>query len=52
MDFDGNIYVIDDFKFDLPLDKISDANCNLTLDHYYDAIKDLFQDGDIIVDIH
>ena len=50
IDFNGNIYLIDDFKYDLTLDEIRniDDNHHLILDHYYDAIKDLFQDGDII----
>ena len=50
IDFDGNVYVIDDYKHDLSLDEIRDIEDNsVMLDYYYDAIKDLFQDGDIIV---
>ena len=50
IDFDGNVYVIDDYKHDLSLDEIRDIEVNsVMLDYYYDAIKDLFQDGDIIV---
>ncbi|WP_296804360.1 amino acid adenylation domain-containing protein [uncultured Methanobrevibacter sp.] len=51
IDFDGNIYAIDDFKYDLSVDEIKniDNNCSNLLDYYYNAIKDLFQDGDIIV---
>ena len=50
LDFEGNIYLIDDFKYDLSLDEIKESDdCNLTLNHYYDAIKDNFQDNDIIV---
>ena len=49
IDFDGNIYLIDDFKYDLSLDEIKRIENNaLTFDHYYDAIKDIFQNGDII----
>ena len=50
IDFNGNIYNIDDFKYDLSVDEIKDIDDNnITLDYYYNAIKDLFQDGDIIV---
>ena len=51
IDFNGDIYTIDDFKFDLSVDEIKniDDNCSILLDYYYDAIKDLFEDGDIIV---
>ena len=51
IDFDGNVYAIDDFKYDLSVDEIKniDNNCSNLLDYYYNAIKDLFQDGDIIV---
>ena len=49
IDFEGNIYVIDDFKYGLTIDEIVESDdCNLTLSHYYDAIKDIFHDGDII----
>ena len=50
IDFEVNVYVIDDFKHDLTIDeimKISD-NDDLTFKNYYDAIKDEFKDGDII----
>ena len=51
IDFEGNVYLIDDFKYSLTLDEIKDIENNhiLTLNRYYDAIKDIFQDGDIIV---
>ena len=50
IDFDGNIYIIDDFKYGLSLDEIkSIENNGITLDYYYDAIKDIFQNGDILV---
>ena len=51
IDFEGNIYLIDDFKYDLTLDEIEKIKNNhvLALNYYYDAIKDLFEDGDIIV---
>ena len=50
IDFKGNIYTIDDFKHDLSLEEIKNLkDNNITIDYYYDAIKDLFQDGDIIV---
>jgi len=50
IDFEGNIYLIDDFKFDLSLDELKNIENPhiLTLNHYYDAIEDIFQDGDII----
>jgi amino acid adenylation domain-containing protein len=50
IDFEGNVYLIDDFKYDLTLDEIRNIEHNdvLTLNHYYDAIKDIFNDGDII----
>ena len=50
IEFNGNIYLINDFKYDLTIDEMRKADdCKLTLNHYYDAIKDIFQDGDIIV---
>ena len=50
IDFDGNIYLIDDFKYDLSLDELKTIRSNdITFNHYYDAIKDIFQNGDIIV---
>ena len=50
IDFKGNIYLLDDFRYDLDLEEIKDyADCNLTLKYYYEAIDDIFQDGDIIV---
>lgn len=50
IDFDGNIYLIDDFKYDLSLDELKTIRSNdITFNHYYDAIKDIFQSGDIIV---
>ena len=51
IDFEGNIYLIDDFKYDLSIDEIRSIEGNdlLTLNYYYDSIKDLFQDEDIIV---
>ena len=50
IDFDGNIYVIDDFKYGLSSDEIKAIKDNdITFNHYYDAIKDIFKDGDIIV---
>ena len=50
IDFDGNIYLIDDFKYDLSLDELKSIKSNdITFNHYYEAIKDIFQSGDIIV---
>ncbi|WP_405304650.1 hypothetical protein [Methanobrevibacter sp.] len=49
LEFEGNVYLIDDFKFDLTIDEIKNTDHNMTLEKYYDAIKDIFQDGDIIV---
>ncbi|MBR0372315.1 MAG: D-alanine--poly(phosphoribitol) ligase subunit DltA [Methanobrevibacter sp.] len=50
IDFEGNIYTIDDIKYSLHLDQLNDMdNGNCTLDAYYNAIKDIFNDGDIIV---
>ncbi len=48
LEFEGNIYLIDDFKYDLPLEEMKKTDTKTVLDKYYDAIKDLFQDGDII----
>ena len=50
IDFDGNIYLIDDFKYGLSLDEIKNIkNNDITLNRYYSAIRDIFQNGDIIV---
>ena len=50
IDFEGNIYVIDDYKYDLTLEEIKKITDNdLTFNYYYDAIKKVFRDGDIIV---
>ncbi|MER2014143.1 MAG: non-ribosomal peptide synthetase, partial [Methanobrevibacter sp.] len=49
-DFDGNIYIIDDYKFELPVDEIRQSGgLSITFEKYWDAIKDIFQDGDILV---
>ena len=49
MDYSGNIYMIDDFRYDMDLDEIrKTGGSDMTLDYYYDSIKDLFNDGDII----
>ncbi|WP_295618582.1 hypothetical protein [uncultured Methanobrevibacter sp.] len=37
------------FKYDLSLDEIKNTNHEDNLNYYYDSIKGLFQDGDIIV---
>ena len=50
IDFEGNIYTIDDIKYSLPLSqlkKIENGNC--TLDYYYKAINKVFNNGDILV---
>ena len=50
IDFEGNIYVIDDYKYNLSLEELkNETDPYNTLNHYYDAIKDLFNDGDILV---
>ncbi|WP_296887644.1 non-ribosomal peptide synthetase [uncultured Methanobrevibacter sp.] len=49
IDFEGNIYVIDDFRYELSLDEIKNTNHEDIFNYYYDEIKDLFCDGDIIV---
>ena len=50
IDFKGNIYLIDDYKYDLSLDEIrSLSNQDSTLNHYFDAITNIFQNGDILV---
>ncbi|MBR6023658.1 MAG: hypothetical protein IK044_01675, partial [Methanobrevibacter sp.] len=49
LEFEGNVYLIDDFKFDLTIDEIKNTDHNMTFEKYWDAIKDIFQDGDIIV---
>ncbi len=50
LEFEGNVYLIDDYKYDLPLEEIRKIDSlDSTLEMYYDAIKDVFQDGDIIV---
>ena len=49
IDFEGNIYIIDDYKYDLSIDEIRKITDDKTIiNHYYGAIKDIFQDGDII----
>ena len=43
-------YLIDDYKYDLSLDEIrSISNQDSTLNHYFDAISNIFQNGDILV---
>ena len=49
IEFEGNVYLIDDFKFDLTVDEIKNTDHNMTFEKYYDAIKDIFRDEDIIV---
>ena len=50
IDFKGNIYLIDDYKYDLSIDEIkSISNQKSTLNHYFDAISNIFQNGDILV---
>ena len=50
MDFSGNVYIIDDFRYDLSLEEIKRTeDSKLTLDYYYNSIKDLFHDGDILL---
>ena len=48
LDFNGNVYTINDFKFDLTIEEIRKTDTNMVLEKYYDAIKDVFQDGDIL----
>ena len=50
LDFCGNVYIIDDFRYDMPLEEIKKTeDSKLTLDYYYNSIKNLFQDDDIIL---
>lgn len=50
IDFKGNIYIIDDYKYELSLEEIKKVDGpKITFEKYYEAIKDIFQDGDIIV---
>ena len=49
LEFEGNVYLIDDFKLDLTIDEIKNTDHNMTFEKYWNAIKDIFQDGDIIV---
>ena len=49
IEFPGNVYVIDDFRYDLSLEEIKrNKDSRLTLDYYYNSMKNLFQDGDIL----
>ena len=48
LEFEGNIYIIDDFKFTLPIEEMKKTDSQMCLEKYYEAIKDVFQDGDII----
>ena len=50
-DFEGNVYAIDDPKFKLSLDEIKELENHgqYTLDEFYEMIKDIFKDGDILV---
>ena len=49
MEFPGNVYVIDDFRYDLSLEEIKrNKDSRLTLDYYYNSMKNLFQDEDIL----
>ncbi|WP_407462424.1 AMP-binding enzyme, partial [Methanobrevibacter sp.] len=48
LEFEGNVYLIDDFKYDLTVDEIKNTDHNMTFEKYWNAIKDIFQDGDII----
>ena len=50
IDFDGNIYTIDDYQYELSIDEIRKVDGpSLAFEKYWDAIKDIFQDGDILV---
>ena len=49
LEFEGNVYLIDDFKYDLTIDEIKNTDLNMTFEKYWNAIRDIFQDGDIIV---
>ncbi|WP_407415860.1 amino acid adenylation domain-containing protein, partial [Methanobrevibacter sp.] len=48
LEFEGNVYLIDDFKLDLTIDEVRNTDYNMTFEKYWDAIKDIFLDGDII----
>ncbi|WP_295616213.1 D-alanine--poly(phosphoribitol) ligase subunit DltA [uncultured Methanobrevibacter sp.] len=51
IDFEGNVYAIDDPKFNLSLEEIKslENHGKYTLDKFYELIKDIFNDGDILV---
>lgn len=50
IDFPGNVYVIDDFRYDLSLEEIKRTeDSKLTLNYYYNSIKNLFRDGVILL---
>ena len=49
LEFDGNVYIIDDYKYNLTVEEIKKADSQMTLDKYYYAVKELFKNGDIIV---
>ena len=48
MDFEGNVYLINDYKYELSIDEIKNSDYDLTVEKYYESIKDIFQEGDII----
>ena len=50
IEFNGNIYTIDDLKYRLSLDELRNKQSGEgLLDVYYNAIKGLFNDGDILL---
>ena len=48
LEFEGNIYVGDDFKYLLSLEEMQKTDSSTAVEQYYQAILDVFQDGDII----
>ena len=50
MNFEGNVYIIDDYQYELSVDEIRQVDGqSIAFEKYWDAIKDIFQDGDILV---
>ena len=50
IDFEGNIYIIDDYQFELTSEDIKKVDGpSMAFEKYWGAIKDIFQDDDILV---
>ena len=48
LEFEGNIYVADDFKYLLSIEEMQKTDSSMAVQKYYEAILEVFQDGDII----